>query len=190
MVGPLHVILTAAVTALVVSACGLNGDRALATTQTTSAAAEAKIAPRQDSFACVEVASPTSTVRQLAGERDLHAWPQSPNEHETAGKRPSIEETPQSDVESVENPYSRSPLHEPRGTTYSDVGIPYPLPSIPVDTEPARATPTERSPRSPPFLGTSFGPRPASPTLFESASVPMPTSNGLQESSFGPDTAP
>jgi hypothetical protein len=66
---------------------------------------------------------------------------------------------------------SRSPLHEPSGPRVSDVGMPYPLPSIAVDMQPP---PSPRAPASSsfaqPFLGTTFRQAPAD-----------------RESSFGPD---
>jgi hypothetical protein len=97
--------------------------------------------------------------RPVLSERTLEALPP-----------PLNEDTRAVDAGEVP-PYQRPPLHESRGSTYSDVGMPYPTPSVPA-VEPS---PPRRSPPSvpAPFPETSFG-----PTLPSSSFV---------ESSFGPD---
>jgi hypothetical protein len=126
-------------------------------------------------------------VDTLHGERTLES-PQVPTASgEKGGGSISIDETPRPDVESTESPYSRPPLHEPNGSTYSDVGMPYPLPSVPAQLP--RTMPIAPPPETPPSFETSFDPAPASNGGFPETSFgPTPAStDGLPESSFGPD---
>jgi hypothetical protein len=44
---------------------------------------------------------------------------------EVSGGGAEIDETPRADIELADNPCVRPPLHEPNGSTYSDVGMPY-----------------------------------------------------------------
>jgi hypothetical protein len=127
-------------------------------------------------------------VDTTQGERTLERSPQAPSASgDNGGGSISIDETPRPDIASTESPYSRPPLHEPSGSTYSDVGMPYPLPSVPAQLP--HTMPTAPPPETPPSFETSFGPAPASNGAFPETSFgPTPASNeSLPESSFGPD---
>jgi hypothetical protein len=86
----------------------------------------------------------------------------------------SMQGEPDADV------YSRPPLHEPNGSPrYSDVGMPYPIPDVAIDTLPP-------SPPQP----TSAAPPAAAPAFPETSFRPPYESKGFPESSFGPDAEP
>jgi hypothetical protein len=112
----------------------------------------------------------------------------SPSAPESGGGS-ALVETPEPDPASVAS-YLRPPLHEPNGSTYSDVGMPYPLPDVVVvdPRAPRRAAPP---PEAPAFVESSFGPTPPSPPFVETSFGPPPPSiGGFPESSFGPDAGP
>jgi hypothetical protein len=92
---------------------------------------------------------------------------------------PREEQRPAPSVERHLPPYERPPLHEPRGASYSDVGLPYPLPDVPEVGLPPRIAPAPVGQPSS-FPETSFGAEP--PDRTESGRFP--------ESSFGPDATP
>jgi hypothetical protein len=77
--------------------------------------------------------------------------------------------------------YEREPLHEPNGSTYGDVGAPYPLPGVvsgAVASGASFASGSVASPASPPIPESSFGSPSGSPAPAGSSDFP--------ESSFGP----
>jgi hypothetical protein len=82
---------------------------------------------------------------------------------------------------------------EPMGSTYSDVGMPNPLPDVPVVTPEARGTPNAPTPPPASFIGTSFGPSPASTASTGSAfpgttfGPPAPASTVFRETTFDRD---
>ena len=125
----------------------------------------------------------TQTTSAAASTKSVE-MPSSSN----GGENISINETPRPDIESTESPHLHFPLHEPNGSTYGDVGMPYPLPSVPVQLP--RATPTAPSSETPPFFETSFGPSPAPVPFLETSFGPAATSSGgFPETSFGPTPA-
>jgi hypothetical protein len=149
-----HVSPTRFINALVVLAltgCGQSGGGTVGSGQTTNAVV--LVAPsvaRTSPSACIVDAPVASTATPALEERGL----------EMPTNRAST-------------PSLHSPRYESNGSTLSDVGTPYPLPSVLV--EPARS-PGAAPPPSPepePFFETSFG--------------PPSGSNDFAESSFGSD---
>jgi hypothetical protein len=70
--------------------------------------------------------------------------------------QPSIATAPS--AESIAEPYLRPPLYESHGSTFSDVGIPYALPSVPVEPPAPPVAPPAAPPAPSPFPESSFGP--------------------------------
>jgi len=135
--------------------CGQSGGGGVGLGQTTNTAVLAVPSVVRTSPSVWVVDAPvTSTVAQALEERELE-MPTEPA-----------------------SPLSLSPpRYESNGSTFSDVGTPYPLPSVLV--EPTQPPVTPPPPAPAPFFETSFG-----------ASSPSSSSNGLVESSFGSDAAP
>jgi hypothetical protein len=77
-----------------------------------------------------------------------------------------------------EDIYAAPPHHEPNGSPrFSDVGMPYPIPSADLDPWPPPPTPAALPAALPPsFVGTSLR--------------PSYVEKGFPESSFGPDAEP
>jgi hypothetical protein len=158
----LDVRVTFAVAVLTVHAlvgCGLRSDCPVGTPQVTSAV----------------VADKANTSTPSGGKFEAVQQPIRAQDESSAATT-STHEAPRADVAPVENPYARPPLHEPNGSNYSDIGMPYPLPSVSVVTQLPRVTPVEPAPAAPPFFETSF--RPTAPSI------------GFPESSFRPNGEP
>lgn len=155
---------TAAITALVLAGCGLHHGRDVGTTEPTGAVITVTRAASPSPPQCSPEV-PATWVMDVSPERAPgRTLPEPVDEHGTPA---STEGVPA---------YDRPPLHEPMGSTYSDVGMPYPLRDIPVVTQETRRPPIAQPPPPAPFFETSFGPTPAS--------------TGFPESSFGTDAAP
>jgi hypothetical protein len=159
----------AASLALAFAACATNADDSASTTSVRTNAPSA--APSSS--------PPTSTAARVTGERELETLHESSN---------GAVGTSGSDIESTEGEgLAQPPYAAP--SAYSDVGILYPLPSLPLNLWAPRPTPPiTHTPETPPFFETSFGPAPASSGFFETSFGPLPDSYaGFSESSFGPD---
>lgn len=113
------------------------------------------------------VAAPPACVPEVLSTASPH-FPQNPGDLGVT----SMQGEPDADI------YASPPLHETNGSSrYSDVGMPYPIPSAAVfDTWPPPTTATAPPAAPPPFPETSFGTPYVSP--------------GFPESSFGPDPEP
>ena len=97
-------------------------------------------------------------------------WPYLPQSPGDLGVT-SMQGEPDADI------YASPPLHETNGSSrYSDVGMPYPIPSADFDPMPPPTTVTAPPAAPPPFPETSFR--------------PPYVSQGFPESSFGPDPEP
>ena len=147
--------------------CGVRRDRSVGTSQTTSAVVLA-------TAICPPAAPATSNATGPVDEGELS--PRSSSAEEESGGPVSAIETTPVNGESAAVPYLRPPLYESNGSTFSDVGIPYPLPSV-VEPPPAPTGSSMPQPALAPFFETSFGPG--------SPSSPSSDSNGFPESSFG-----
>jgi hypothetical protein len=136
----------------------------------------AAILAAPDCLTGVSVAS----VTEAPTERRLGTWPEP---MEGVGTRASTDQTPA---------YDRPPLHGPMGSTYGDVGMPYPVPDIAV-VVPQAHSPRSASPSQPPqFFETSFAaPSPPAPgeTAFPGTTFgpPVPASTAFLESTFERD---
>jgi hypothetical protein len=178
IVGPfmkahMHCVPSLLVTALAVAGCARNPNRGPELTQTTSAEIDLSGSAKSASAAGGRVAD-------VAAEKELRPWPEP---MELPGAASSSESTPA---------YDRPPLHEPMGSTYSDVGMPYPLPDVPVDRGGAgNDAPTTRPPSPTPFFESSFASGPPAPagTSFPETTFgpPGPASTGFAETTFGRD---
>ena len=122
------------------------------------------------------------------GELKLEAQPPTPSDRALeVGREPAwIVQTPRDETASIDNPYTRPPLHEPNGATYGDVGVPYALPDFPVAVELTRTTPAVGSIEPPPIPESSFGGTNGSAEDSFSESS-FGASNGFTGSSFGAD---
>jgi hypothetical protein len=154
------------VIALALAACGLNHGRDVGVTETTAATVPASPASQTD----VSAAARTDVVPP----QDLEAWP--------------LEETSKPAVVDTTPAYDQPPLHEPMGSTYSDVGMPYPLPAVPVLSRGAYATPSDPPPPAP-FFETTFPVSTPGDDSFPETTFgpPAPVSTAFPETTFGRD---
>ena len=174
--------------ALTLCACGRSGqsEERVGEGQTTSAVVvrqTGEAGPAPTRTACLpEVAEAVRAVRaadEEVGERAFRAPPQVFVVRETAAlgaADASAGEALPSSRQPAEPAYLRPPLYDSNGSTFSDVGMPYPIPSASPPLPQATSSPPPAPPAPAPFFETSFGP----PTA----------ATGFPESSFGPGATP
>ncbi len=166
-----------AVAALGVVGCGIDSSRDVGGNDTTDAAVHlthaARLSPLDGLPGIARL-----LVTDVTAEGELES-PSVPREER--GEAASIEETPV---------YAHPPLHDSIGSTYSDVGMPYPLPDVPTVTPEVPVTPSEPAPEPAPFFETSFAGAPPATATSEfpgtSFGPPPPASSAFPETTFGP----
>ena len=146
---------TLAMFVLVLAACGLRHGQDIGATETTGAAV-----PAMRTSPSVSLGDEGSPLPPTEGAKVSVAA--------TEGDAGAGGEVPA---------YNRPPLHESMGSSYSDVGMPYPLPDVPAAGMPqTRGAPSgafppsvsvdEAFPQGDSFPETTFGPPAPSPTTF------------------------